>query len=187
MPAEYRAIWSVPRGGTGYSVFHFVDAVDSSDAQGQANAVRAFFDGIKNVIPNDVTFTFDPEVKVLNSAGVLIDVIPVTVPTGVVGANESEWAGASGFRVDWATGVIAGGRRLAGRTYIVPSAANVFDASGNITSSAISYVQTAAAALITAASTHGVLGVWSRKNGTTAPVTSGRVAPKGAVLRSRRD
>lgn len=188
MPSQYRAIWSTLGGGTGYSVFHADVAGDVTDAQEFANAVRTFFNSIADRLPNDVTITFDSEVVNLAETGELVGVFPVTAPTLVTGSGALNYSRAAGGRIDWATGVIAGGRRLTGRTYIVPIVAAEFDNSGLLTSACIADLQAAANTLISDLTAAGiVLRIWSRKNAVSAVVISASVPPKGAILRSRRD
>lgn len=187
MPSQYRAIWATPGGGTGYSVFHCLTATSSTDAQGQADAIRAFFFANRDLFPDDVSFTFDDEVIVLDVTGNLIDVYPVTPPGGFAGTQTTVYNRAAGIRIDWNTGEIVVGRRLTGRTFMVPAAAGAYDSSGLVNSATISAVQTTATNLITALSTKGTMCVWSRTHATQAAVTSGTVPNKGAILRGRRD
>lgn len=188
MPAQYRAIWSVLGGGTGYSVFHASNPTDAVDAQEFADGVRAFFNAILDRLPNDVSITFDSEVVQLADDGTLVAVFPVTAPAIVVGSGTGNYSRAAGGRIDWATGAIAGGRRITGRTYIVPIVAAEFDASGLLTSACIADLQAAADALISGLLANGVvLSVWSRKNASTHPVVTASIPAKGAILRSRRD
>lgn len=187
MPSQYRAIWSTPGGGTGYTVLHFQDVANNTDAQDLANMVRVFFDSIKGVLPDDVTVTFDSEVLVLDLAGTLQTVWAVTPPASVSGINASTYNRAAGIRIDWSTGHIVAGRRLTGRTYLVPTGSSVFDAVGLVTSGNVTAVQTAAAALISSSSSNAPLVVWSRTHAVAWAADTASVPTKGAILRGRRD
>lgn len=188
MPSQYRAIWSAPGGGTGYSVFHADVAGDSTDAQEFANAIREFFLDVQGLMPDDVSISFDSEVLNLSETGELVGVLPVTAPAAVVGSGTSGFSRATGARIDWSTGVIVSGRRLTGRTYIVPLESFCFDSSGLLTSIVQTNLLDAANGLLTALTTAGiVLKVWSRTHGQSAVVISASAPPKGAILRSRRD
>ena len=188
MPSQYRAVWSVPGGGTGYSVFHADNASDQTDADELADAIHDFFDSIDPLIPDDVTISFDSEVLVLADDGTLTNVWAVTPPSSVAGSGTAVYARAQGARVDWSTGTIVAGHRLSGRTYLVPIIGTAFDTAGLLLSSTVTTLQAAADGLIAQLTTAGVvLKVWSRTHATTGVVVSASIPDKGAVLRSRRD
>lgn len=181
---EYRAIWSGTTGGTGYSVFHF-------DGAGSATAIPAlvhtFFDGNKAFLPNEVSIDFDAEVIQKANDGTLIGAVAVTPPTTVVGQSASAFSMPAGLRVTWETGTIVNGRRLRGRTYIVPSV-GAADATGTPSTASMAALKTAADALINASVINNTpLAVWSRANSAVMAVTSAVVSDRTAVLRSRRD
>lgn len=185
---EYRVIWSTPGGGTGYTVLHFSDGV-SSDANAQtiANAVRAFFDSLKGLFPNEVSWSFDTEYLELNVDGTLEGVFAVSAPATVIGTDTSTYNRAAGVRIDWGTGEIVAGRRLVGRTFLVPTGAGAFDSNGLVTSANSAAIITAANTLRTAVSSIASLGVWSRTHAIFHDVASVSVPPKGAILTGRRD
>jgi hypothetical protein len=187
MPSEYRAIWSTPGGGTGYSVFHFQDVVSNTQAQGLANAVRAFFLTVSGVIPDDCTVSFDSEVTVYTLGGVLTGVFPVTPPAPTPGLTNATFNRAAGVRIDWGTGHIVAGRRLTGRTYIVPAGAGAFDSTGLVNSANITALTNAGQALITACSSIQALVVWSKTHGIAWAIDTASVPTKGAILTGRRD
>jgi len=109
-------------------------------------------------------------------------------------------AGASGAVVNWRTGVVRKGRRIKGRTFLVPLKTTVYDEDGTLTSAAIGTINSAAAALIntTGEADLGVYGRPTRQRGDDgametipdglwAVATSFNVPDMAAVLRSRRD
>ena len=187
MPGEYRVIWSTPGGGTGYSVFHLQNMVSTSNAQIAANAFRAFFNTNAGLFPDEVSFTFDNEMLELDLAGNLLAVYPVTAPAAVVGTQTLSYNRAAGVRIDWGTGVIVGGRRLNGRTYLVPASIGAFDANGLVTSATQAAVAASCSTLLTALNAVGNLAVWSRTHAACHDVITASVPNKGAILRGRRD
>jgi len=187
MPAEYRAIWNTPGGGVGYSVFHFDDAASTSEAQTIANAVRQFFNALVGLFPDEVSITFDTEVLNLSLTGVLTGVFPVVPPGGVVGSQTLAYNRAAGLRVDWTTGAIVAGRRLTGRTYLVPASIGAFDSAGLVTVATVVAVQNAGNAMLAAVAATTPMVVWSRTHSTTAGVQASTVPNKGAILTGRRD
>lgn len=186
MPGEYRAIWNVPGGGTGYTVLHFQNT-SSAIAQQQADGTRVFFNALAASFPDDIQIEFDSEVLELSLAGVLTAVHPVTPPAQVDGTNTGVYQRAGGARVDWTTGQIVAGRRLTGRTYLVPMASSLFDTEGQITPASITIIQNAANAFISASNSWGNLAIWSRVHQVVHDVIGASVVPRGTILRSRRD
>lgn len=187
MPAQYRAIWDVPGGGTGYSVLHFTTAGNSTAAQLIADHARIFFNDLSSLLPDDVDITFDPEVLDLSEAGVLISVWPVTPPSAVAGSSTAVYSRAAGGRVDWATDQIVSGRRLSGRTYVVPLKSDAFTTTGELASGTVTTLSAAAATFIGNTSGNRPLRVFSRTHGVSAVVTDASVPLAGAILRGRRD
>lgn len=191
MVSEYRAIWSVPGGGTGYSTFHASDITIPADAQAFANAVKAFVSGVAPAVPDDVTFTFDPEVRGLDTiTGALTAVYPVTAPTSVAGGSAATYAAGAGGRVDWLTSAIVAGRRLRGRTYVVPLTS--FQADGTLGTLGIDSLEDGATDYLAAmAPLTAEPVVWHRPvsgaGGSTSVITAFSVPDKSALLRSRRD
>lgn len=187
MPQEYVVRWSGGRIGTGATVLHFVSIAGPAGAQGIADAVRAFFDARKASFPNDVTFTFDAEVKEISNSGVLTGVYPVTAPAVLAGTGATTWANGSGRMVRLTTGVIIGGRRLYGRIFLVPSI-DFTDPSGNVQGGTITADKSALTTLMSTVSATGSnLAVWSRKNAATAPVTTADTQARPVTLRTRND
>jgi hypothetical protein len=187
MPAEYRAVWATQGGGTGYSVFHFQVAGSPAVAATIASQVRTFFTGIAGFYPDDVNVTFDSEVLDMDEAGTLTAVHGVTPPAAVPGLNNTSYNRAAGLRIDWSTGHIVAGRRLTGRTFIVPAAASVFDTNGLVTSANVTAAITAGNALITASASNRPLVVWSRTHQVSWAVQTCSCPTKGAILTGRRD
>jgi hypothetical protein len=127
-----------------------------------------------------------------------------TTPAVVTATGSGAYAGNAGLVVHWLTSTIIGTRRLRGRSFIVPTIATTFETNGSPTSTAVSTLNTAAAALVTA-TTPGLV-VWSRpvkahtkydpdtgvgtsipaRVGSTGVVNGTRVPDLAISLRSRR-
>jgi hypothetical protein len=188
MPSQYRALWSVPGGGQGYSVFHAQEAADTGHAQSMADNIRQFFFSMAGLIPDDVIITFDSEVLVLDDTGTLLNVQSVSAPTAVSGSGGTNFGRALGARVDWLTGAIVAGRRLRGRTYIVPLEAFCFGNDGLLTPIVIENLNDSGQALVDSMDGDGIqLQVWSRTHAFSSSVSGVTAPAKGAVLTSRRD
>lgn len=197
--ARIKMQWSGFTGGPGFSVFHFRDftagEVDQATVDGAITKVRAFATAIAGDVPNGTQFQVQGDVEVIEETnGQLIDVlssdggaaIPSTAPAGLA------YSAASGACVTWRTNGIRNGRRIRGRTFIVPMHGSAYDTNGTIGPTIVPKFVTAANNLRDQTGA-GDLGVWARP---TAPgandgiwyvVTGSTVNDKVAILRSRRD
>jgi hypothetical protein len=191
MVIQYRAPWSVPNAGPSVSTFHFNgDVVTNPTAL--AAAVRLFFDGIKSTLPNDVIVSFASEFTVHNTGtGELTGTVPVTPPLAVQGTGTGSWAGGAGYRVDWLTPFVRAGRRVRGRTFIVPASNTVFSTEGRVLGATGTTANVAGGAMMSAASAAGNdLAVWSRATdsltGATFEVTNAATSTLAATLRGRK-
>jgi hypothetical protein len=188
---EYRPQW-LTTGGAGTSVFHGRDTTLGSTedaAQELADRARAFLFEMVNSLPDEVTISFPGEVLERNtSTGVLEAAHGITAPASFGGNVSGAFAAPAGARVHWNTDAIVSGRRLRGRTFIVPIATAAYDTNGTLTSTFRTALQSAANTFITSGGTANVeVSVWSPTHGVQADVTSASVPDEAAILRSRRD
>lgn len=177
--------WSGFAGAPGYTQLYF-----GQTDTGTVAATRAFWNALTAILPNDVTITVANSGDVLNATtGAIVGGWSEAATTPVVGLNTGSWSNAAGVGVNWSTDTIVNGRRLKGRTFIVPAAGAAFDNDGSLTGATVTTVGNAAAALIADASSQ--LLVWHRPvnmaGGSSAEVVSAAVPDKTFVLRSRRD
>jgi hypothetical protein len=191
MVLEYRAQW-LTSGGAGVSVFHgrgTTGTPPETAAQDLANRVRAFLFEMVNSLPDEVTLSFPDEVLDRNtSTGVLEGLHSVTAPAGFGGNVSGNFAAPAGARVHWNTEAIVSGRRLRGRTFIVPIAAAAYDTNGTLTSTFRTALLGAANTFIDSGVNAWVeASVWSPTHGVQADITSVSVPDEAAILRSRRD
>ena len=194
--ALYRvqAQWSGFQGAPGYSVFHFDAAVAGNEDGAAASAarVRSFFGGVINYLPMGVRITVDPTVTLIEESNGQIQEFFSIDPLDVLeGTGDNVFAASAGAVVTWDTAGVRNGRRVRGRTFLVPiSAANGFSSDGTLNEGFRGALTSAANALHEGAID---LHVWSRPSGPGASdgvsysVRSARVPDKAAVLRSRRD
>lgn len=192
--------WSGTTGGPGVTTLAVqtdtADEITASEAQAMVNRVRTFWDSLKGVLPNEVTITVSPTIDQFDVASgtLLTSTNAATAPTGVTGTQTGGFAGGVGARIDWETGAVSRGRRVRGRTYVVPAVAAVFDIDGSLTTANQTAITTPATALIAGMVTDlNRLVVWQKPNseagyvGSTFIVSNARVPDKSAILRSRRD
>lgn len=198
--ARVRTEWTGFNGAPGYTNLFFRDFgnqepidVDAAVAAAAAARVVTFWNTIEQYFPNDVTLRVDNVVDVLeDSTGELVDSFSTPVNAPILGTNTGSYSAATGGVIGWTTGSIRNGRRIRGRTFLVPLASLVMSTSGRIEPGVVSTIQTSASALADNTSTPD-LGVWARptasgaSDGQWAVVTGARVTDLPAVLRSRRD
>ena len=187
---EYRAVWNVQGGGTGYSVFHVRESpvtTIAAAAQQFATDLRAGFNSMVTRLPDDVIINFDSEARELAVVnGTLLNVIPVTAPATVTGTSGGSYSAPAGARVDLITGGIVAGRRLRGRTYIVPLSGDSYTTNGLVSSAAQTLLETAFGMFDGVPNVYS-LAVWSRTHDFLADVISVNVPTESAILRSRRE
>lgn len=198
MPTVYRvaAIWGAFQGAPGYTKFSFSDLTDASARNAAGAAVRTFFEGIKPNLPFNATVTVSTTIQEYDVAtGVLTgEQTMTTPPAATTGTGVLPYAAGSGFFIGWNTVTIFNGRRIKGRTFIVP-ACDCYQTDGSLNTTTIAGAQAAAAALIAAAGAE--LCVWARQYnkavtpwvqiaGSLAPVTTATVRDQASQLRTRR-
>lgn len=193
------AAWTGFNGAPGYSNFFWQapgefegePPINVADA---CNEVSFFLEGIKSLLPNAVRVTISSDVPALHAdTGKMATVTTggtfgPTIGTGGAGS----YSGASGACVTYRTAGVRNGRRVRGRTFLVPLAAGAYDTDGTLNGSAITTLKTAADGFLTITGSHK-LGVWARptapgaSDGAWHEILSTSVADKVAILRSRRD
>lgn len=202
--------WSGFQGGPGLSVFHFrdfTDQVGSADqVAGAVAKVDTFIDDIRFYIPATVTLRTEADVEEIeDTTGDLTTVYtgaPAAAKTGLASGG-TNYAAAVGAVINWRTAGVRNGRRVRGKTFLVPLSSSAFGVDGTLADGAVTALNTAAAKMVNQAG-NGDLGVYARptpvKDAQGNPVpgqhnadgiwyaaTSYNVPDMGAVLRSRRD
>ena len=180
--------WSGPQVvGGGVTVMHFEGA---EGAVPDCAAIKAAWEAMATSIPSGVTITVPNSGDVIeDTTGLLVDVWTGTGGGTVAGSGPSNSFSGVGACISWLTGGIVNGKRLRGRTFVVPLCAGVADLDGTITASTMTQLGTLANAL----QASGGLAVWHRpttaggSDGTSYGVLSNRVRDKAAFLSSRRD
>jgi hypothetical protein len=196
---KVKSKWSGFSGAPGWTNFYFRDfAVNNEPTQQQANdavaRVATFWNNVKSRFPVTVSIAIQPDVEVIEEEnGQMLNVFSVTPPAAHVGgATSSVYSGPTGMVINWRTAGVRNGRRVRGRTFLVPVATENFQTDGTIDPTKLASVQSTASELASATGTPD-LGVWARPtapgatDGVWVPVTSATVPDLAAVLRSRRD
>lgn len=197
-----KARWTGFSGAPGYTVMHFRDfdtgdgpGVDPTAASAQAasDRMRAFLGAFPELLPITVRIDLDPNVDILeDSTGTMVDSLTVTPGAQLSGSSGGNYSAAIGAVVNWSTGSIRAGRRVRGRSFLVPLSSTAFFTDGTLSASALTTLQAAANILVDRTNTPD-LGVYARPtlagaaDGQWVVATGARVPDMGAVLRSRRD
>ena len=179
-----RVAWTGFPGAPGVSTFYATTA-----ATPMAN-IRTFFNNIHPFLPSDVTLSFPGAGDVLDDVtGILTGSWSAAPPADVTGSGTGTYAAPVGAVVNWGTATIHRGRRMRGRTFLVPLNGPSFQNDGSLDSTVRAGLISGAQALIAAGP--GNLLAWSRPisggGGLSAAVTTANVPDLAAVLRSRRD
>lgn len=186
--AEVLVQWSgTPVVGGGVNVLYF--AADSGVPD--PAAIRAAYDAMKTSLPPSVTIQVAGSGNVIeDTTGVLQSVWSGTTPTAVTGTSGAAQSAAGvGACVNWLTGGIVNGRKLRGRTFLVPLSVGSYDDQGTLESATVTRLNSFAAAMMAS----GPLAVWHRpttaggSDGNSYGVISHTVRDHVAFLGSRRD
>lgn len=186
------AQWTGFRGSPGYSNFFFDGAyADEGGVEAAALAVADFFTAFRDELPSGTNITVQPTGDLVDEAsGQITSVIDFAAPPAVLGSDSRTYSAATGAVVNWNTQDYVNGRRVRGRTFLVPLSSGAFDGSGDLASGALTKLRTAANGLVEATLDHP-LCIWHRPvngaGGSSHVVTNATVPDLGAVLRSRRD
>lgn len=190
--------WTGLQGGNGYTNLYFEPIPEAGPiTQAMVDAalakVETFFTSWKAYRP-PVTFTqVDPNVQEIdeNSGEIRAFWAGVTAAPAAGLASNAGHSAAAGACINWTTANALNGRRVRGRTFMVPLAAVALDVNGTIDNTALTAMRTAAATLH-ADGTNVRLVVWHRPtalgiDGGAYDVISSTISDKTAILTSRRD
>lgn len=197
-----RTVWSGFTGAPGYTNFYFRTFTGSEQpgaipTQAEVDAAYDktwdFWDTFNAVFPDEVALTVDTVVDIVEDTnGELVSSLTAPPQAIIQGAATGVYSAATGGVIGWTTAEVRNGRRIRGRTFLVPLGGTSFNNTGRLDASIVPVFQGAATVL---AATGGPVqfGVWARPSGPNAvdgqwaPTTGARVTNLPAVLRSRRD
>lgn len=176
--------WNGLTGLPGVSVVHLPDT--STDNGAWAD----FFTAIASRYPNGMSWripaggdVIDEVTGDLTGTWAGLEAAQTVVGTG----GNSPYGAGVGASVRWETGVISGGSRVRGRTFLTHLLSTVYDASGTIDAVVLTQIQNAATALAAT----GAVAVWRRpivgRVGSAHVATGATVRDKVAWLSTRRD
>jgi hypothetical protein len=169
--------------------------------------VKAFMDGLTaylpaavSLVPQGIYQTFDEGISTPAGGAQLIDQgTAATIPQTTQGTGTGVWSAATGAWINWITTAFVNGRRVVGRTYLVPLGnTNVFQTDGTLSDTFRNAVVANGNSLNNGSPAHVV---YYNRGGPSDPprptdkphafgwqsVTACTVPDKAGILRSRRD
>jgi hypothetical protein len=205
---RHRIVWSNFPGAPGYTNFYTGSSIiDSTPFKTfMAAALNLGAGASQEQLPAGCTLTYPSSGDQIDeSTGKITGAWSGTAPSPSTSlATSANFAGGAGAQVQWLSSLIVNGRRVQGKTFLVPMIPLAFDTQGSLNTTTQSRIQAAATALIVALA--GELKVWSRpfvpdpatnppvgspghktpRAGSNAQVISSRVPDIAVSLRSRR-
>lgn len=190
--------WTGFAGAPGYSNFFYRDFSSSEPTQADADAavqkVVTFGAYVRTYLPIEAALQVQTAVEVIEETNGQLQTVFTAPPTSVLQgqAASAPYSAASGAVITWRTGGVRNGRRVRGRTFLVPLANAAYQSDGTIATAVLTSLNTNMTTFISAAGTPD-LGVWARPtskgatDGIWYAVNGFTIPDKVAVLRSRRD
>lgn len=191
---KIESVWTGFPGANGYTNLYFETSDPLQDGLDSAvQNVKDLWEDLKGLFPPDVTITVTPTVELIEDIdGELVGFMAATSPpAATTGTLSGTYAAPVGGCINWLTESIQAGRRVRGRTFLVPFGGGAFQADGSLNNTFATAIGAAAESFRTA--TGPTFGVWARPRTTPSlagkfcAATSSRVPDKAVVLRSRRD
>lgn len=196
------ARWTGFTGAPGYSVFHFTTEGGFWDGgllgdQAQVAAEAAVYDvgqgfgQLAAVLPDGVRVEVEQEAHILDSdTGEILGFANTDGFATTGDGTSGSYSAPTGAVITWNTNDYRFGRRIRGRTFLVPLDGGAYEADGTLTSDAIDRCERFGNRIVDGSGSAS-FGVWSRPRGGSggvfATAVGYRVPDMAAVLRSRRD
>jgi hypothetical protein len=190
--------WSGFQGAPGYSNFYYMSTGDFQPSQATvdaaANATQNLGAYIRTFLPVETSVQVQSDVVELwDTNGVMQNIWSAGSRPVLQGeAPSAPYSAASGAVINWRTAGVRNGRRVRGRTFVVPLANSAYQSDGTLSASVITSLNTNLSTMLDTQPT-ATLGVWSRPSakgatdGSWHAVQGFNIPDKVAVLRSRRD
>ena len=152
----------------------------AGDVSGALAALHDLWNGLLSNIVTGTVITFEPTAVVRDVAtGLTTDEITAcTIPAPLTGTSDGEFVSGTGARIDWRTGVRRASREVRGATFVIPMSHFQFNDNGDVATSTISDVTTAADGMLASFLSAGLIAV---VYGRPLPVTTHHGALAGVV------
>lgn len=177
--------WTGFPGAPGFSVFYALEGGAFADA------LQTFFNAVKAQLPSTVRIQVPNSGAQINPLnGEQTSEWSDAPRPAIIGGAGGKYSAASGCCFTWSTGTFVNGRRVRGRTFLVPLESGCYAPDGSLDDGTRTILAAAANALVTAGTDHFV--IWHRPKphgtdtGIAAKVTSVTLRDRVAILTSRR-
>lgn len=188
--------WTGFAGAPGYTNLHFRDFAGGGVTQAVVDnaiaRVDTWLDAWLNHMPITVNLGINPSVEVIeDTTNTLVDFMTGTPDTPRVGFINGSYSAVSGACVNWSTAGIRNGRRVRGRSFMIPLAGTAYGSDGTLDAGVLNSVRAATDVLINTAE-EGDLGVYSRPSTKVAAdgawhvVSAFTIPDRASILKSRR-
>lgn len=190
--------WTGFTGAPGYTNLYFRDFsqggdIDQGIVDGAITKTDTWINAWNPFLPSTVNVKINPQVEIIeDTTGQLVRFMTGAPFQRANGSGTGNYSAATGAVVNWYTTHVVRGRRLRGRSFLVPFSSSALNATGQIASGNAATLRTATNTFVSQTGA-GDIGVWSRpstpggSDGIWALASSATVPEKVAVLRSRRD
>lgn len=189
--------WTGFVGAPGFTNLYFRNATPGTIDQAVVDAALVRVDnwigGFQSRLPSTVTCATDPVVEVIDDTnGELQGFLNVTPAAARVGSGTGNYSAASGAVCNWYTDGVRNGRRIRGRSFLVPLAGSALGPDGSLDNTNLTGLRTNTATFVNQTGAARFV-VWGRPSapgatdGVSAEVVTFTIPDKAAVLTSRRD
>lgn len=195
-----RCVWTGFIGEPGMSTFFFVAGTTNM------SPLDNFLTAIRPYLPPIVTITPQPTGDIIEDTNGELQGgwTPVNTSAHTGTGPGTGYSAPTGVLIKWPTTAAIAGRRVVGKTFLVPVSASIYQPDGSITDSALAIIQQAARTMVNAVPS--TMLVWARpfagkaavvgppprpakpaRLGQAVQIVTANVPDKVVVLRSRRD
>jgi hypothetical protein len=189
--------WTGFVGAPGFTNLYFRNAtpgiIDQAVVDAAVLRVDNWIGGFQSRLPTTVTCQTDSTVEVIDdTTGELQEFVNATVAAARVGTGTGNYSAAAGAVCNWYTNTVRNGRRIRGRSFLVPLAGSALGPDGSLDNTNLTGLRTNTATFVTQTGAARLV-VWGRptapgaSDGVSAEVVSFTIPDKTAVLTSRRD
>jgi hypothetical protein len=189
---QITARYSGFQGAPGYIRMKFTGALTTAEANAAAANWKTFLSSIAVYGPSGSSITFDTAAQEYTDLGVQTGEVSITsVPTPINPVSSAAYAGGSGAVINWLTNGFHLGRKVRGRTFLVPLTSSAFEANGTLINGVVTSITAAGATFATSTPQPVIVSIKTGPGGVTSgfvsPIVGASVPDRSAILRSRRD
>lgn len=183
--------WTIAGVQRGYTRIKYLGELTTSECSTAVGKNKSFFEGLVSYLPANVSVAHDSLCEHYDDFGEKQDV--VTAGTGQansVGTGAGAYPNGAGAWINWVASQFVAGRRVVGRTFLVPLYTSAYQNDGTLAAAFVTALQGLGTTLITGFPNVVIRYDRTDKKGTrfqgTSTVQAVNVKDKAGILRSRR-